>query len=102
MFGGFHLAASTYAVLMQVLDMRHLKGRRGSWFVWLAPFLYVIIAGVEAVLAGTVVGLMYVKTRNSHIALFESSITNIVIVLALFIRLGILRCPHGSHSYGLL
>lgn len=48
-FEGFHLAASGYAVIVQ---------RRNWKAMWIVPVLYMIVAGVEAVLAGSVVGLM--------------------------------------------
>lgn len=48
-YQGFHLAASGYAVVVQ---WRNWK------FMWLVPVVYMLVAGVEAVLAGSVVGLM--------------------------------------------
>ena len=50
-----HVAASTYAVIVQ---WRNWK------IMWIVPLVYMIAAGIEAVLAGTVVGLMYVKART--------------------------------------
>ncbi|KAK3333264.1 hypothetical protein B0T19DRAFT_417577 [Cercophora scortea] len=54
-FGSFHLAAVSIALLMQV-------GRpKSNWeFLWLVPLIYAFIAGLEAILAGSVVGLMSV------------------------------------------
>ena len=52
-FEGFHLAASGYAVVAQ---WRNWK------MMWMIPLLYMFVAGVEAVLAGSVVGLMYVDS----------------------------------------
>lgn len=50
-FEGFYVAASGYAVVVQ-------------WRNWkmmcMVPVLYMVVAGAEAILAGTVVGLMYV------------------------------------------
>lgn len=48
-YGAFHLAASGYAMAMQWKNWK---------FVWAIPVAYVIVAGIEAVLAGSVVGLM--------------------------------------------
>jgi hypothetical protein len=68
MFGAFHLAASNYAVLMHLVARRSwtfgsntsAKHKRvaGSWLVWLVPLVYVIVAVVEAIIAGSIVGLM--------------------------------------------
>lgn len=50
-YEAFHIAASGYAVAVQ---WRNWK------FMWIVPVIYMVIAGVEAVLAGTVVGLLSV------------------------------------------
>ncbi|MCJ1270670.1 hypothetical protein MMC22_010567 [Lobaria immixta] len=50
-YEGFHVAASGYAVAVQ---WRNWK------MMWMIPPLYMFVAGVEAVLAGSVVGLLYV------------------------------------------
>ncbi|KAI9826351.1 MAG: hypothetical protein M1832_000268 [Thelocarpon impressellum] len=48
-YGAVHLAAGAYAVAMQ----------RKNWkFVWVIPVTYAVVAGVEAVIAGSVVGLI--------------------------------------------
>lgn len=52
-FEGFYLAASGYAVVVQ---WRNWK------MMWIAPLLYMFVAGIQAVLAGSVVGLMCVYT----------------------------------------
>lgn len=44
---GVHLAASTYACAMQYRNWK---------FIWIAPVVFVIIGGIEAVIAGNVVG----------------------------------------------
>jgi hypothetical protein len=50
-YGAFHLAAGLYAVAMQA--------RGGKWrMLWMVPVVYVVVAGVEAAMAGSVVGLM--------------------------------------------
>lgn len=44
-----HVAASGYAITVQ----------RQNWkIMWIVPLVYMVSAGIEAVLAGTVVGLM--------------------------------------------
>lgn len=54
-FAIVHLAAASYAVLM------HLgKGKKAWKWVWTVPLIYLIVAAIEAVLAGILVGLMYV------------------------------------------
>jgi len=52
-YGLFHLGAAAIALLMQV-------GRRKSnWkFLWMVPLVYAFVAGVEALMAGSVVGLI--------------------------------------------
>lgn len=48
-FEGFHLAAGGYALVVQWRNWKTM---------WLVPVVYMLVAGVEAVLAGSVVGLM--------------------------------------------
>lgn len=48
---GVHLLAASYAVLIQ----------RKNWkYIWLAPFVFGLVGGIEAVIAGNVVGGLYV------------------------------------------
>lgn len=56
LYGLFHLGAVGIAVLMQ-------GGKRmSSWkYLWLVPLIYALIAGFEALIAGTCVGLMFVS-----------------------------------------
>lgn len=55
LYGLFHLGAVGVAVLMQG------GKRRSSWrYLWLVPLVYALIAGAEALVAGSVVGLMLV------------------------------------------
>ncbi|KAG7290429.1 hypothetical protein NEMBOFW57_000430 [Staphylotrichum longicolle] len=53
LYGLFHLGAVGIAVLMQ-------GGKRmSSWkYLWLVPLIYALIAGFEALIAGTCVGLI--------------------------------------------
>ena len=61
LYGIFHLGAVGVAVIMQV------GKRRSHWkYLWLVPLIYFLIAGFEAVIAGTVVGLMSVFPMLSH------------------------------------
>ncbi|KAL2257547.1 hypothetical protein VTK26DRAFT_9497 [Humicola hyalothermophila] len=53
LYGLFHLGAVGVAVLMQV------GKRRSNWkYLWLVPLIYASIAGAEALVAGSVVGLI--------------------------------------------
>ncbi|KAK3322266.1 hypothetical protein B0H66DRAFT_196824 [Apodospora peruviana] len=52
-YGLFHIGAAGVALLMQVG-----KGKSNWKYLWMVPLSYAFIAGVEAVLAGSVVGLM--------------------------------------------
>ncbi|KAH6625042.1 hypothetical protein B0J18DRAFT_200303 [Chaetomium sp. MPI-SDFR-AT-0129] len=54
LYGLFHLSAVGVAVLMQG------GGKRiSSWrYLWLVPLVYALIAGFEALIAGTLVGLI--------------------------------------------
>ncbi|KAI9807796.1 MAG: hypothetical protein M1825_005101 [Sarcosagium campestre] len=50
-YAAVFVTASLYAVVMQ---MRNWK------FVWMIPLAYAVVGGIEAVLAGSVVGLVWV------------------------------------------
>jgi hypothetical protein len=49
----FHLVAAAYAVCMQFG-----KGKSAWKYVWIIPLVYFAVAGLEALLAGSFVGLM--------------------------------------------
>lgn len=51
----FHIGAVMVAL------MTHGFKRRSWKLLWLAPIVYLSVAGVEAVLSGSIVGLMYVQ-----------------------------------------
>jgi hypothetical protein len=53
MFAVIHLTVAAFAVLMQLG-----KGKKAWQYVWAIPLLYSLVAGVEALLAGSIVGLM--------------------------------------------
>ncbi|KAI4135133.1 MAG: hypothetical protein LQ347_000921 [Umbilicaria vellea] len=48
-FEASHLAASAYAVAVQWKNWK---------IMWVVPIVYMVVGGVEAVMAGSVVGLM--------------------------------------------
>lgn len=45
--GGVHLAAAGYACIMQYQNWK---------IIWIVPIIYAVIGGIEAVIAGNVVG----------------------------------------------
>jgi hypothetical protein len=49
----FHLAAAALAVCTQLR-----RGKSALKYVWIIPIVYALIAGIEALLAGSFVGLM--------------------------------------------
>jgi hypothetical protein len=49
----FHLVAAAFAVCMQLG-----KGKSAWKYVWIIPLVYALVAGIEALLAGSIVGLM--------------------------------------------
>ncbi|KAL1844657.1 hypothetical protein VTK73DRAFT_2079 [Phialemonium thermophilum] len=53
MYALFHLGAASIALVMQI------GKRRANWrYLWMVPLLYLAMAGVEALLAGSIVGLI--------------------------------------------
>lgn len=52
-FAVFHLTAAAFAICMQLG-----KGKAAWRYVWLIPIIYALVAGIEALLAGSFVGLM--------------------------------------------
>lgn len=59
LYGLFHLGAAGIAVLMQV------GKRRPNWkYLWLVPLAYVFVAGFEALVAGSVVGVVFVAPNR--------------------------------------
>jgi hypothetical protein len=53
LFASFHAVVAIYAILMQVG-----KGKAAWQYVWIIPLAYAFVAGIEAVLAGSIIGLM--------------------------------------------
>ncbi|KAK3375030.1 hypothetical protein B0H63DRAFT_526317 [Podospora didyma] len=53
LYGLFHVGAVAIALLMQV------GRKRSNWkYLWTVPLLYAFVAGVEALIAGSLVGLI--------------------------------------------
>jgi hypothetical protein len=52
-FAVFHLVAASFAICMQLG-----KGKSAWKYVWIIPIVYASVAGIEALLAGSFVGLM--------------------------------------------
>jgi hypothetical protein len=74
MFGATHLMVAGFAVLMQLG-----KGKRAWQYAWIIPLTYVLVAGIEALLSGSIVGLMSaVPSPSKAMAWGVSSITNSV------------------------
>lgn len=48
-YEAFHLAASLYALAIQWRNWKH---------IWWVPVIYLVVGGIEAVLAGSIIGLM--------------------------------------------
>jgi len=46
-FGAVHIATSGYAMAVQWKNWK---------VIWIAPIIYIIIGGIEAVIAGSIVG----------------------------------------------
>ena len=55
MFAVFHLVVAAWAVAMQLG-----KGTNSWKYVWIIPLFYALLAGIEALMAGSIVGLMLV------------------------------------------
>lgn len=56
----FHLGAVLVAVFSHGLN-------KGSWrFLWAVPIIYLLIAGIEAIIAGSIVGLVYAPCPSSN------------------------------------
>jgi hypothetical protein len=55
LYAVFHATVAAFAVLMQ------LGNGKSAWkYVWIIPILYLLVAGMEALIAGSITGLMYV------------------------------------------
>nr|CDP32487.1 Putative protein of unknown function [Podospora anserina S mat+] len=90
LYGLFHLGAVGVAVLMQI------GKRRSTWkYLWIVPLIYAFIAACEAVIAGSVVGLMSVSLLllvRVYMLMFAGS------VLAILLETS--PCRPGFRLYG--
>jgi len=57
---GIHLIAAMYAMMIQ---WRNWK------LIWITPVVFALVGGVEALIAGSVVGGVYVETRRGPFSL---------------------------------
>jgi Putative transmembrane protein 170 len=73
-YAGVHLSASLWAVLMQLRSVIATKTkplgepnkiRQTLVWVWIIPVVYLVVAGIEAVFAGSVVGLILGAVYNA-------------------------------------
>ncbi|KAI9788124.1 MAG: hypothetical protein M1833_003123 [Piccolia ochrophora] len=55
-YAAVYVTASSYAVMVQLRNWK---------FVWMVPLIYAIVGGLEAVLAGSVVGLILGAVYNA-------------------------------------
>lgn len=55
MYAIVYLTVAAYAVAMQLG-----KGKKAWQYVWMFPLLFALVGGVEALMAGSFVGLMWV------------------------------------------
>ncbi|KAJ8608831.1 hypothetical protein MRB53_039417 [Persea americana] len=63
-YGFLHIVTSGYAVILQ---WRNWK------VIWIVPLVYIVIGGVEAVLAGSIVGGLPVMKDDSCVGLYGIS-----------------------------
>lgn len=54
-FATVHLAVAAFGVFMQLG-----KGKSAWKHVWIIPLIYAVVAGIEALVAGSFLGLMYI------------------------------------------
>jgi hypothetical protein len=52
-YAGVYLTAAAFAVCMQLG-----KGKKAWQYVWMIPLTFALVAGLEALMAGSFVGLM--------------------------------------------
>ncbi|POS85572.1 hypothetical protein EPUL_003400, partial [Erysiphe pulchra] len=65
MFAFTHGVVAVIAVVMQIG-----KGHRSWQYVWAIPLANIVIAGIEAVLAGSVVGVLMISKPGSRIRIW--------------------------------
>ncbi|ESZ92653.1 hypothetical protein SBOR_6958 [Sclerotinia borealis F-4128] len=59
-YGVTHMAVAVYAIVMQLG-----KGKNAWQYVWVIPLVYALLAGIEALLAGSFVGLILGAVYNA-------------------------------------
>ncbi|CAD6444925.1 1047b0b3-b1b7-49da-9d07-bc0ef6658fb4 [Sclerotinia trifoliorum] len=59
-YGVTHMAVAIYATAMQLG-----KGKNAWQYVWVIPLIYALVAGIEALLAGSLVGLILGAIYNA-------------------------------------
>ncbi|KAF7857197.1 hypothetical protein EAF04_009438 [Stromatinia cepivora] len=59
-YGVTHMAVAVYAIAMQLG-----KGKNAWQYAWVIPLVYALIAGIEALLAGSFVGLILGAIYNA-------------------------------------
>ncbi|CAG8955011.1 hypothetical protein HYFRA_00007022 [Hymenoscyphus fraxineus] len=60
LFAFFHLIVAAWAVIMQIGKTKH------AWkYVWIIPLFYGLLSGIEAVLAGSITGLILGAVYNA-------------------------------------
>lgn len=81
-----HLLVAAFAVLRQFG-----KGKKAWQYVWIIPLVYIFVAGVEAVLAGSIVGLILGAVYNAGyfrmstwIPLIWALINGLILILSSF------------------
>jgi hypothetical protein len=87
------MAVAGYAILMQLG-----KGKRAWQYVWIIPLVYALVGGIEALLAGSLVGLMLVLLNQYRATPFTDN--GHFLDSAQCTMLDISECQPGSRSYG--
>lgn len=94
-FAFFHLVVAGWAVAMQLGKTKH------AWkYVWIIPLFYALISGIEAVMAGSITGLMSVHTSCTLYFTVVGSIANFCKVSGQFTTPDTSDFRHGYLSYG--
>lgn len=80
----FHLGAVMIALFTH-------GSKKKSWkLLWITPIVYLTVAGLEAILSGSIVGLMYVVVL-SFLRMSSCFANGCVVAWAAFTRLGTMR-----------
>jgi len=82
-FATVHLAVAAFAVLMQLG-----KGKSAWKHVWIIPLVYAFVAGIEALIAGSFLGLILGAVYNAgyfHMSTWIPFIWSLISVLVLIL-----------------